>query len=113
MKSIKLKPRQFLWLKILFGAWIIVAIFCGVSSVIIKEEWCFIGIAAMAGIGVLYIATIRQKVKKVKKISCLMENFIRKNQFFQSTFEKRHFLTHFRLKFIYIYKNFWFFYKIT
>lgn len=91
MKWKRIKPHQFDWMNYLVGAWCLALILMIILSIVMKERTHFIWIAAMFGIGVLCIATIRHKFAKIRTTSNLMEEFIRKNNLCQShyTFKRK------------------------
>lgn len=84
MSEKRLKPHQFAWIQYLICVWCVCMLFLGILSVTLKKGWCFIGLAVMLGIGVLYMFAIRNKVSKLKHISMVIEDFIRNNKLYQS-----------------------------
>lgn len=90
MKEKQLKPRQLSWIKYLVGMWWIGLISSIVFLVVFKNILFGLGMATMLGIGVLYIVTIRCKINKIRKISNLIKDFIRKNNLYQSHYIIKH-----------------------
>lgn len=84
MKEKQLKPHQLSWIKYLVEIWWIELFSSIVFLVVFKKLLFGLGMATILGIGVLYIVTIRYKIVKIRKISNLMEDFIRKNNLYQS-----------------------------
>ena len=84
MKEIKLKPHQFAWTNYMVCMWYISIVLFGVFIVMRGEAWCFAGLAFLLGTGVLYWTSIRETFHKAKRISKEIENFVRKNNLYQS-----------------------------
>ncbi len=80
----RLRPSQFSWTKPLLRIWCFCLIILAVLCVTLKERKFLFGTVAMLVIGVVCIATINLKIGKIRKISNLMENFIRSNSLYQS-----------------------------
>lgn len=80
----RLSPSQFSWTKSLLRIWCFCLIILAVLCVTLKGRKFLFGMAAMLVIGVVCIATINLKTDKIRKISNLMENFIRNNSLYQS-----------------------------
>ena len=84
MMEMRLRPHQFSWLKWLICLWWAVMLFFVGLTVTLGKIWCFFGLIAMIGIGVLYLAVIRKRIRKRIEISRFIEDFIRKNNLYQS-----------------------------
>lgn len=84
MKWKKLKPNQFKGTNLLAFMWCVCVAVLSLCFIWWRQRLALVGIVAMLGIGVLYITTIQRKCKKMKKMSRLIENFIRKNKLYQS-----------------------------
>lgn len=84
MKEVRLKPRQFVWMKYALCIWCIGILLLGVFSVVWKNGWCAAGLLALLGIGIFYRTTVRNKICKMRKISECIEDFIRKNNLYLS-----------------------------
>lgn len=89
MKEVRLKPHQFVWMKYALCIWCIGMLMFGVFSAIWKNGWCVAGLLVLSGIGILYRTTVRNKLCKIRKISECIEDFIRKNNLYQSHYAIR------------------------
>lgn len=84
MREIRLKPHQFTWLKYVLCVWYIGIILFGVFSAVWKNSWCVAGLLVLLGIGILYRTKVRNNIHKVREISEGIEEFIQKNNLYQS-----------------------------
>lgn len=84
MKEVRLKPRQFVWMKYALCIWCIGILLLGVFSVAWENGWCAAGLLVLSGIGIFYRTTVRNKICKMRKISECIEDFIRKNNLYLS-----------------------------
>lgn len=82
--KMRLRPHQFSWLKWLICLWWAGILAFGGLAVTIEKDWCSAGLIATLSIGVLYLAVIRNRIRKRKKISRFIEGFIRKNNLYLS-----------------------------
>lgn len=82
---IKLKPKQFNWLKIMRASFILILICCMVLNTFIEMKKAII----IASIGVLSVIIIAFRNVKTRKYSYLIENFIRSNNLFQVYYDER------------------------
>lgn len=89
MKEVRLKPHQFTWLKWVLCIWFMCMVFSVVMSMTMRKAWCVAGLLVLSGIGILYRTTVRNKLCKIKKISECIEDFIRKNNLYQSHYAIR------------------------
>ncbi len=80
----RLSPSQFSWTKPLLRIWFFCLIILAVLCVMLKGRKFLFGMAATLVIGVVCIAAIHLKTGRIRKISNLMENFIRNNSLYQS-----------------------------
>lgn len=81
---IKLKPRQFVWLNALIVIWCISLAISTFIYFVMREVLFLEKMVAILGIGLMCIATAYLKIRKKRKISKLMENFIKRNGLYQS-----------------------------
>lgn len=89
MKEVRLKPHQFAWMRYALCIWCIGMLMFGVFFVVWKNGWYVAGLLVLSGIGILYRTTVRNKICKIKKISECIEDFIRKNNLYQSHYAIR------------------------
>lgn len=82
--KMRLRPHQFSWLKWLICLWWAGILAFGGLAVTIEKDWCSAGLIATLSIGVLYLAVVRNRIRKRKEISRFIEDFIRKNNLYQS-----------------------------
>lgn len=82
--KMRLRPHQFSWLKWLICLWWAGILAFGGLAITIEKDWCSAGLIATLSIGVLYLAIIRNRIRKRKKISRFIEDFIRKNNLYLS-----------------------------
>lgn len=82
---IKLKPKQFKWLKIMMVSFILILICCMVLNRFIEMKKAII----IASIGVLSLIIIAFRNVKTRKYSYLIENFIRSNNLLQVYYDER------------------------
>lgn len=84
MKEVRLKPHQFAWMRYALCIWCISILLLAIFSAVWKNSWCVAGLLVLSGIGILYRTTVRNRLCKIKKISECIEDFIRKNNLYQS-----------------------------
>lgn len=89
MKEVRLKPHQFAWLKWVVYIWFVCMVFSVIMSMTMRKAWCVAGLLVLSGIGIFYRTTVRNKICKIKKISEHIEDFIRKNNLYQSHYAIR------------------------
>lgn len=89
MKEIRLKPHQFVWMKYALCIWCIAMLLLGGFSVTWKNGLCVAGLLVLSGIGILYLATVRNRIRMIRAVSECMEDFIRKNDLYQSHYAIR------------------------
>lgn len=80
----RLKNRQFTWYYLLIFMWLLCLSTLLLLYLAYRETAIVMGMMVMFGVGVLLIATAHFKLRKLMKISKLMENFIKNNNLFQS-----------------------------
>lgn len=87
MKWKKLKPRQFEWVNRLLVTWgITIAILISLT-ILLKSKMCLLATVTMSIIGVLCIVTIHRRLAKIRRISNLVEDFIRNNRLYQAHYD--------------------------
>lgn len=84
MREKKLKQKQFAWLKYLYLFWFAMVFFFGLLCVLVGQSWYLIGEIILLSMGVGYLIGIRKRIAKIRGISRMMEDFIRKNNLYQS-----------------------------
>ncbi len=89
MKEVRLKPHQFVWLKWVLCLWCMCMALSVVVSVTTGNAWCVAVLLVLSGIGILYRVSVRNSICKIKKISECIEDFIRKNNLYQSHYAIR------------------------
>lgn len=89
MKEIRLKPHQFAWLKWVLFLWFVCMVLSVVVLVIMGKAWGMAGLVLLSGVGIFYWARVRNRICKIKTISECIEDFIRKNNLYQSHYAIR------------------------
>ena len=90
MKEIKLKSHQFAWAKYLICLWYVSTIVFVILFVNLKNKWLLLGIVAMIIIGIFYKVVFQKKIRTIKNISNMIEEFINKNNLCQFHYEVKH-----------------------
>lgn len=90
MKETKLKPHQFAWVKYLICLWYVSTIVFVILFVNLKNKWLLLGIVAMIIIGIFYKVVFQKKIRTIKNISNMIEEFINKNNLCQFHYEVKH-----------------------
>lgn len=80
----RLRPMQFDWIKKVFFVGFVPLVIMLFISIVLEKKGLLFGTVAMLVIGVVCIATINLKTRKIRNVSNLMENFIRNNSLYQS-----------------------------
>lgn len=87
MRWKKLKAHQFVWLRYLTGIWCLGLAMFVICYIALRKKVFLLETVAMLGIGVFCIVTIRYHAGKLKSVSKRTEDFIRKNNLYQSHYE--------------------------
>ena len=80
----RLKPHQFYWLKKAVALFCICVLVLYALFASTKRTGYLLGVVAVLSIGVLFTATVLYKTGNIRKISRLMEQFIRNNGLYQA-----------------------------
>ncbi len=85
----RLKNKQFAWCHNVIAVWCVCLLVMLSLYAVFREQKFLIGMVAMFIVGVLCIATAFYKTSRLRKVSRLMERFIRNNALYQSRYVTR------------------------
>lgn len=80
----RLKSQQFAWCHNVIAVWCICLLVMLSLYAVLREQKFLLGLVTMFVVGVLLIATAYCKTSRIRKVSYLMEQFIRNNALYQS-----------------------------
>lgn len=80
----RLKSQQFAWCHNVIVVWCVCLLVMLSLYAVFREQKLLLGLVTMFGVGVLLIATAYCKTSRLRKVSHLMEQFIRNNALYQS-----------------------------